>query len=290
METSLVQTAFTLQSNKENGIVFSWLQQKRKETTMRCYQRVVEAFVSRFPDLGIKNISVEHIAIFIDERNRLSDSSINVERNVLSSLFGFCVELGYIERNPVRGIKPRKVAQRNAFRILTEQQVQQLIAKTTNNRDRLIIKLLYLTGLRVSELCSITWSSFKFRARGVQLVVVGKGNKTRSILLPEAIWTELQALKPDENFDVNAKLFQSQMGASITPTRVFQIVKGAGIAARLTENISPHWLRHCHATHALERGAPLHVVKQTLGHESLETTGRYLDALPGESSGRYLVL
>lgn len=84
METNLVQTTFTLRSNKENGIVFSWLQQKRKETTRRCYQRVVEAFVSRFPDLGIKEISVEHISVFIDERNRLSDSSIN-ERKLFSS-------------------------------------------------------------------------------------------------------------------------------------------------------------------------------------------------------------
>jgi site-specific recombinase XerD len=61
-------------------------------------------------------------------------------------------------------------------------------------------------------------------------------------------------------------------------------------AAGLAERPSPHWLRHAHATHALERGAPIHLVQATLGHASVATTGRYLHARPTDSSARYLAV
>jgi integrase/recombinase XerD len=55
-------------------------------------------------------------------------------------------------------------------------------------------------------------------------------------------------------------------------------------------DISPHYLRHSHATHSLENGAPIHLVSATLGHASISTTGRYLHARPSESSSRFLKL
>ena len=64
----------------------------------------------------------------------------------------------------------------------------------------------------------------------------------------------------------------------------------AAVAAGLGERPSPHWLRHAHATHALERGAPIHLVQATLGHASVATTGRYLHARPTDSSSRYLAV
>jgi site-specific recombinase XerD len=67
-------------------------------------------------------------------------------------------------------------------------------------------------------------------------------------------------------------------------------VKQAGKRAGLEASVSPHWLRHAHASHALDRGAPIHLVQATLGHASISTTGRYLHARPKESSGRFLPL
>jgi integrase/recombinase XerD len=58
--------------------------------------------------------------------------------------------------------------------------------------------------------------------------------------------------------------------------------------ANLPREISPHWLRHSHASHSMDRGAPVHVVQQTLGHASLTTTTRYTHARPGDSSAKYL--
>ena len=60
--------------------------------------------------------------------------------------------------------------------------------------------------------------------------------------------------------------------------------------AGLRAGVSPHWLRHAHATHALERAAPIHTVQATLGHASVATTGKYLHARPTDSSARYLAV
>ena len=66
-------------------------------------------------------------------------------------------------------------------------------------------------------------------------------------------------------------------------------VVAAAKRAKLSTAVSAHWLRHAHASHALDRGAPVHVVQTTLGHASLATTTRYSHARPGDSSARYLV-
>ena len=72
------------------------------------------------------------------------------------------------------------------------------------------------------------------------------------------------------------------------PERVRRIVKAAAERAGLSVEVSAHWLRHAHASHSLGRGAPIHLVQQTLGHASVATTGRYLHARPTDSSARYL--
>ena len=65
-------------------------------------------------------------------------------------------------------------------------------------------------------------------------------------------------------------------------------MKTAAARAGLSEDVSAHWLRHAHAFHSLDRGAPVHLVQATLGHASVATTGRYLHARPTDSSARYL--
>ena len=66
------------------------------------------------------------------------------------------------------------------------------------------------------------------------------------------------------------------------------MVKAADERAGLGSDLSAHWLRHAHASYSLDRGAPIHLVQQTLGHASVATTGRYLHARPADSSARYL--
>jgi site-specific recombinase XerD len=83
-------------------------------------------------------------------------------------------------------------------------------------------------------------------------------------------------------------VFRSARGGHLDASQVHRIVKAAAARAGLAPAVSAHWLRHAHASHALDRGAPIHLVQATLGHASVATTGRYLHARPQDSSSRYL--
>ena len=79
-------------------------------------------------------------------------------------------------------------------------------------------------------------------------------------------------------------------GGFLRPAAVLRIVRQSALRAGIELPVSPHWFRHAHASHALDRGAPIHLVQATLGHASITTTGRYLHARPNDSSSRFLPL
>jgi len=96
--------------------------------------------------------------------------------------------------------------------------------------------------------------------------VFGKGGKTRVILLPKSLWDRIYILRgAAEHVD---PVFRSREGAALQRRQVHRIVKAAAKRAKLPASASAHWLRHGHASHALKRGAPVHVVQTTLGHAS----------------------
>ncbi len=115
----------------------------------------------------------------------------------------------------------------------------------------------------------------------------GKGGKTRAVVLSAQTWAELMTLR--EEADDSQPVFPSRKGGRhLRRNQVFRIICAAAKRAGISEKVSPHWLRHAHASHALERGAPIHLVQATLGHSNVATTGKYLHARPMESSGRFL--
>jgi site-specific recombinase XerD len=139
-------------------------------------------------------------------------------------------------------------------------------------RDYVLIRFLYETGCRISEALGTRWPDFMPKKGGAAVVTLyGKGHKTRSVEVGADVWCLLQPLR--------------QGGGREHFTRtVFHMAERSGIDARP----SPHWFRHSHATHALDGGCPIHVLKEQLGHASLMSTERYLHVRPGESSGHYL--
>jgi integrase/recombinase XerD len=153
-------------------------------------------------------------------------------------------------------------------------------------RNFLILRLLYLAGLRVSELCQLCWKDTVPRGETGQITVQGKGGKVRTILLPATLWEQLQQLRVDAS--ASDPVFRSKNGKLLERTRVFRIVKAAAQRAGINGKVSPHWLRHAHASHSLDRGAPLHLTQRTLGHSRIGTTERYLHVRPNDSSAMYL--
>jgi site-specific recombinase XerD len=154
-------------------------------------------------------------------------------------------------------------------------------------RDAALLAVLYGCGLRRAEVVALDHVDYHAETRALT-VRHGKGGKTRHILLPPAIWREIVALRGKGG--PAAPAFSSQRGGHLHPSQVLRIVKAAARRAGLSGAESPHWLRHAHASHALDRVAPIHLVRATLGHSSIATTGRYTHARPMDSSARYLAL
>src|SRR6185312_10610283 len=139
-----------------------------------------------------------------------------------------------------------------ARRIIAEDQVRKMVDLETGARNQAILALLYGCGLRVSELCVLRRRDLQSRGPTGQLTVTGKGRRVRVVLLPEVVWEQLQQLP--SGMDPDSPVFRSRSGAALDRSRVLQIVREAAQRAALPERVSPHWLRHAHASHALDHG------------------------------------
>jgi integrase/recombinase XerD len=207
----------------------------------------------------------------------------------LKSLFSFASKVGYLRFNVAAAVRSPKCADKLAERILSENRVQRMIALTANSRNQLILRLLYGSGVRVSELCYLKWKHLQENGDSGQITVSGKGTKTRSIVLPLGLWGDLTGFRGKATDD--APVFPSRKrNGHLVPSQVWRIVREAARIAGITGNVSPHWLRHCHASHALDRGASITLVQATLGHSTAAVTSRYIHARPSDSSAKYLAV
>jgi integrase/recombinase XerD len=207
--------------------------------------------------------------------------------SAVKSLFAFGHRLGYLPFDVARPLRLPILRDGLADRILEETDVVKMIALEQMPRNRAILLTLYAGGFRVAELCGLKWSDLQSRDAAGQITVFGKGGKTRSVLMPQSVWNALQMLRKDAKDE--APVFRSRKGGHLDESQVWRIVRKAAKRAGIEKEVSCHWLRHAHASHALDRGAPIHLVQATLGHSSVATTGRYLHARPTESSSSYLL-
>ena len=205
----------------------------------------------------------------------------------LKSLFSFAQETGALALNVGKALKAPPVKNTLAERILAEPDAMCMIALERDPRNRAFLTLLYGAGLRISEGIGLRWRDLAAREGSGQATVYGKGGKTRIVLLSPNTWRLVQALQDAAESD--AFVFRAQSsGKGLSLTQAHRIVKWAAARAGLSADVSAHWLRHAHASHALDRGAPIHLVQASLGHASVSTTGRYLHARPSESSAKFL--
>lgn len=199
--------------------------------------------------------------------------------------------------NPAAALKLPTPKDTLSERIQPERLVHRMIAMETQPRNRLLLTLLYTTGIRRAELCGLRWRDVQEREiDGLptgQIVVFGKRKKTRSIVLRPEVWEELQALRGEAGED-DPIFLSRQRGPdgtkALKPAQVHNIVRKAAECTDIKKPISPHWFRHAYASHALNHGAPISLMQSTLGHASMAQTGKYAHAQPDASSGQYLTV
>lgn len=272
----------------DQQLMQSWLGEKA-EHTRRNFEATAAAFLANLPS-GIRAATVEDVrAAIATICEGISDSTARQYALRVKSLLAYALRVGYTRFNAGAVIKVKSDAAgrgaRMAKRIISEVEVGLLIRGARSRRDRILLGVIYAAGIRVSEAVSLKWDDVIEREAGrVQLSIVGKGGVERQVVLPEIVSRSLLSLR--EGAPASAPVFKNvRTGQALTEGAVLGTIKRAAKAAGIDKPISPHWLRHAHASHAIDKGATLVEVKETLGHASVATTSGYLHARPGHSSG-----
>lgn len=234
--------------------------------------------------LNFKTINKDEIREYLKhlDKEKKSKSSISRELSALRNFYTFLLHNNIIDNNPFKNIKnPKKDKKLPNF--LQNDELQNIfdtidISNPLGIRNRLIIELLYATGIRVSELTSLKLEDINMYNKEIR--ITGKGNKQRIVYFGEYAKKYLSLyINESRNELLNGNnsnyLLINNKGTKLTSRGVELIVNEVVKKAALKHNISPHVLRHTFATDMLNNGADLKSVQELLGHESLSTTQIY---------------
>lgn len=217
----------------------------------------------------------------------LNPRTMNLKISALSSYCSYLLRFGLLSANPVRKVyRPKEARKLPSF--YTEQALDSYLEHTPEElrreedfhhyRNRMMILVLYATGMRRSEIVSLQEKEFDFSRKIFR--ITGKGDKLREIPVPASVCQEillyLERIKKEFPAGTDGKFFVTDKGKSVYPQFVENVVKEefSGIEG-FSGRKSPHVLRHSLATHLLNNGADLNSIKEILGHSSLAATQVY---------------
>lgn len=266
-------------------VINTWLH-GRPANTAEAYARAATLFLA-FTGKGVPATTLMDLQAWADSMAEASEATRAQRLNAVRSLLNFATRMGYIPLNPGVALKVAKPRSRKGEKILVHTDVLRLIAGETDLRRRVLLKLLYLTGLRAHEIGPTSWRDMRgSEKKGGALELQGKGGKMRVVGISADLWRELLSLNPAPAPD--SPIVPGRDGGRLSRHAVFRSVKRAARRAGVNLAASPHWLRHSHASHALDNGCPVHVLREQLGHASLATTTEYLHVKPGATSSGYV--
>ena len=253
---------------------------------VRCtLRRAIEGLEQIRPNVDLWRLSLEDFLHWMEQERQLgrTDSSLAKYLSHIRGLLEYAWRSGRCERNVLDGFSLQHTQRRGAPKSLNLEEAEQLVHATTApgttaRRDRLMILLLYGCGLRTSELCALNVSDIN-RERHELVVQKGKGDKPRSIPIPEALFTELLAYLLERG--KRGALFRTHfLERRITDKDVCAVVTEVATRAGLRAGVTARTLRHSFATHLMDRGVDLAIIASLMGHRSPQETGVYLHVLP----------
>lgn len=256
--------------------------------TRQAYERDLRLFCKT---LGFKNsdalvnVSREQITGYMTQLKEKGLAAATIARKLaaIKAFYRFMTAEGYMDANPAevveagtKGIKlPRVLSEDEVVRLLNQPD----ITTAEGFRDRTMLEVLYATGMRVSELISLTLERVDLNMK--YIIAFGKGSKERIVPLgsvaAEFLQHYLEKVRPkltheDRNTNI---VFLAFGGHELTRQRFWQIIRGYGRKANINKALTPHILRHSFATHLLDNGADLRSVQELLGHSDISTTQIY---------------
>jgi integrase/recombinase XerC len=226
----------------------------------------------------VASIRAEHLRGFLRDLIGFGFAKTSAARKLsaIRSFAEWLLERGMIRENPTREVRGPRLP-KHLPRALAYEEIRLLLEEGPQGerapRDRVVLELLYGCGLRIAELAALDWEDLDLEGRWVR--VKGKGQKERMVPMGRVALAEL--LEWGHGDSGEGPLFpgEGEEGGRMVERTISRIVRRAALRVGLV-GVTPHVLRHSFATHLLERGAPLRVVQELLGHENLTTTQRYL--------------
>ena len=244
-----------------------WVETYLSKNTLAFYQDRLKAVFKVIRRETLITKLKPQIRLYVSERRGAVDNgTVNKELKTLKRLMSFAVEQGYLEYNPLTGLKylPENKAEKiKKRRIYEKEQVRKFLEHTPHER-RAMFLLFFGMGLRKSEVYNLKWEDINFESR--RLYVVGKGGKLRTLFIPPKI---LQALRHHPKKAGSEYVFPGRDGG---PTKSLtnsarKIMKEAGLP-----RISLHEMRHSFASNMLMEGVDMKSVQETLGHSQISIT------------------
>ena len=262
-----------------------WMEKGLSEHSLESYRRDIRQLAIWLQGQHANLLQCQRYQLleFLADRHQQGVGARSVARQLsaVKSFYRWLKREGRIEEDPALLIERPKTG-RPLPKTLTEADVEALLAAPDVStplglRDRAMLELIYATGLRVTELVTLTQSQINPRQGLVR--VIGKGDKERLVPLGEEAlhWLAryLREARPLLLGDNQELLFPSRRGTCMTRQTFWHRIKQMAMVAGVEKKLSPHTLRHAFATHLLNHGADLRVVQLLLGHSDLSTTQIY---------------
>lgn len=241
------------------------------DKTILNYKMDLENFYNYINKKKTKKIDFDFLQEYIENLSQKKYSTKSIQRHIssLKSYFKFLYNKNYINVNPAEllCLPKNEIKLPNYLTIIDLEKIYEL---DLSLRDKLIVELLYSTGIRLNELVNIKISDINFYDKTIK--VLGKGNKERYVLFGSVCSKLLKEYINNEN---RVYLLLNKNGNKLSERGVEYIIEKIFKSVNVHAKLTPHTLRHTFATHMLDNGCDLVTVQKLLGHSDLSTTSIY---------------
>ena len=258
-----------------NNVIMDWLDQYKSDKTIRGYKYSVENFfdcdIELINDWKIKGVKFTDVQKWIKglfDQGK-SDNTIKNRKAGLSSLFEYCIDMGIIGENPCDNRRVKKLMKFNSItgeekgKSISKKAIRELLDRIDNRYEKLMIGIMFKTGVRVSELIEIKFEDIEIRNEKYWLKVTGKGRKVRFIPIREELIKEIEDYMKCYRVNEGDRLFK------IGTRQVDKVLKK-------WIDLSCHDCRRSFAINYIKNNGRLTDLQRILGHSKLETTRKYL--------------
>ena len=279
-----------LKNTLEDFKLYLEVEKNYSKHTVRAYASDILSFLIWQSEGNLKDVNYEKLKQYLAFMQKFNYSKTTTARKIaaLRTFFNYLYREKITDTNPAKGIHSPKRS-KNLPKFLTEEETETIIRNIKSDtpsgyRNKVIVELLYSSGMRVSELSGLNFSNLNIENNEIR--VMGKGSKERIVLISdrvkELIKTYIKTVRPLLNTEgpktettEDSPLFINKTGFRLHPQSIRVAIKETVNMIQLPKNVTPHVFRHSFATKLLNHGADLRIVQELLGHASISNTQIY---------------